>query len=73
MYKRQEYKLADDKEGYSTAFENYKDSLIQNGFFFVVLGVVVIIILLILAFKKLKRYADKLHLRYTTWIGGEDE
>ena len=68
-----EYKLADDKEGYSTAFENYKDSLIQNGFFFVVLGVVVIIILLILAFKKLKRYADKLHLRYTTWIGGEDE
>ena len=68
-----EYKLADDKAGYSTAFDLYKSSIVRKNFFWLVLIILAFVVLVVIGYKKLKRYADKLHLRYTTWFGGDDE
>ncbi len=64
-----EYQLAKDVEGYSASFEKYK-SAITKKYFFLIFGIVVCAgILIFMGIKRLKKYADKIHVKVTTWGG----
>lgn len=65
----EEYKLADDKEGYSLSFEKKKNDLTDKYFFVLVLIIVVALVVVIISYKAIKKYVDKLHVKLTTWGG----
>lgn len=65
----EEYKLAMYKKGYSEAFEKQKSAVTKEYFFLIALIVICVIIYAVIGYKKLKRYADKLHIKLTTWGG----
>ena len=67
-----EYKLAKNTEGYSLAFEKKKGDIIDSYFFLIVLIIIVVIVAVVLAYRAVKKYIDKLHVKITTW-GGDDE
>lgn len=54
------YEMANDKEGYSKAFSQYRHQIFRDNFFLVVLAVVVILVLFVKGFTWLKRKADRL-------------
>lgn len=58
------YKLADNKEGYSTAFEKYRHQLFRQYFFVVILCCVAFAAAVIYAYKGLKLASDKILYRY---------
>ena len=67
-----EYKLAKNTEGYSLAFEKKKGDIVDSYFFLIVLIIIVVIVAVVLAYRAVKKYIDKLHVKITTW-GGDDE
>ncbi len=66
-----EYKLAQDMEGYSLSFEKKKADLTDKYFFLIVLIIAVALVVVVIAYRAIKKYIDKLHVKITTW-GGDD-
>lgn len=66
-----EYKLANNPEGYSLAFEKKKGNITKTYFFAIVLVIVIVVVGVVIGYRAIKRYIDKLHIKITTW-GGEE-
>lgn len=67
-----EYKLADNTEGYSLAFEKKKGEITKKYFFLLVLIIIVLVVGFVIGYRAVKKYIDKLHVKITTW-GGDEE
>ena len=55
----EEYRMADDKAGYSEAFSKYRHQLFRDYFGLAVLGLAITIFLVFFVLTLLRRYSDK--------------
>jgi len=61
------YKLANDQEGYSLAFEQYRHSLFRKYFGWIVLSIAIIITAFLKMLVNLKRMLKKVLRKHMEW------
>ncbi|HHY83481.1 MAG TPA: hypothetical protein GX505_12525 [Clostridiales bacterium] len=65
----EEYRIGDDQEGYSLAFEEYRHEFFRGSFGLLVLAFILLIYILYKVFMLMKKAAKKEQLKDTVWHG----